>query len=74
MNATVAKMLAGLAVMLDAAHVDNEIQDAIEESLEGLREYCEGLTCERMAGIPEGPTPLGWFPRVLTPGNADEYY
>ncbi len=73
MNATAAKMLAGLAVMLDAVHVDEELQDAIEESLSGLREYCEGLNRERMAGIPEGPSPRGWFPRVLTIGDVDGY-
>ena len=73
MNETAAKMLAGLAVMLNAVHVDDEIQDAIEESLGGLREYCDGLDRERMAGIPEGPTPRGWFPRVLTPGDVDVY-
>jgi len=72
MNATVAEMLAGLAMMLDAVHVSDDIQDAIEESMEGLREYCDGLDRERMAGIPEGPTPRGWFPRVLTPRDADE--
>ena len=73
MNATVAKMLAGLAMLLDAVHVDDDIQDAIEESMEGLREYCDDLERKRMAGIPEGPTPLGWFPRVLTPEDIDVY-
>ena len=72
MNATVAQMLAGLAMMLDAVHVDDETQDAIAESFDGLREYCDGLDRERMAGLPEGPTPGGWFPRVLTPRDADE--
>ncbi len=71
MNETAAKMLAGLAVMLDVVHVD--IQDAIEESMEGLREYCDALDRERMAGIPEGPTPRGWFPRVLTPEDFIAY-
>ena len=74
MNATAAEMLAELALMLDAVHVDDDIQDAIEENMEGLREYCDGLDRERMAGIPEGPTPRGWFPRVLMPAHADEYY
>ena len=74
MNATVAEMLAGLAMMMDAVHVSDDIQGAIEESMGGLREYCDGLDRERMAGIPEGPTPRGWFPRVLTLEDADEYY
>ena len=71
MNATVAKMLAGLAFMLDAVHVD--IQDAIEESFAGLREYCDELDRKRMAGIPEGPKPRGWFPRVLALEDVDVY-
>lgn len=73
MNATVAEMLAGLAIMLDAVHIDDELQDVIEDSLEGLREYCNQLYLERIAGIPEGPMPSGWFPRNLTPGDVDGY-
>ena len=46
MNATAAEMLAGLAMMLDAVHVDDDVQDAIEESFGGLREYCHWLEAQ----------------------------
>jgi len=74
MNGTAAEMLAGLAMLLDAVHVDDDVQDAIWDSFAGLREYCEAGYWERAAGLPEGPRPdvcTGYIGEYRTPAEED---
>ena len=76
-NRTAAEMLAGLAMMLDAVHVDDDLKDAIERQFDGLREECEAAYWERAAGLPEGPRPdvcTGYIINYRSPAEEDDQW